>query len=101
MRWMPPDSPDSLVVPRSHAKCTMTRADHMRHSKTRALADGAMASLLAAMRYVRMPDVLPFFPVRSRLFAKYVALFVATVSLALLANGASEIWFLSREQEAS
>ena len=31
--------------------------------------------------------------VRSRLFLKYTVLFVAVVVLALLANGAFEVWF--------
>ena len=39
--------------------------------------------------------------VRSRLFVKYVALFVGVVTLALLANGASQIWFFSQEHRAS
>jgi signal transduction histidine kinase len=39
--------------------------------------------------------------VRSRLFVKYVALFVAVVLLALLANGAFEIWFSYQGQKAS
>jgi signal transduction histidine kinase len=39
--------------------------------------------------------------VRSRLFLKYVALFVAVVSLALLANGAFDIYFSYQEQKAS
>jgi GAF domain-containing protein/sensor histidine kinase YesM len=38
---------------------------------------------------------------RGRLFRKYVALFVAVVSIALLANGAFEIWFSYRDHEAS
>ncbi len=38
---------------------------------------------------------------RSRLFLKYVALFVAVVSLALLANGAFEIWFSYQDHKAS
>ncbi len=38
---------------------------------------------------------------RSRLFIKYVALFVAVVSLALIANGAFEIYFSYQEQKAS
>src|SRR5215470_8282781 len=80
---------------------TMRPGDPIGHSKTRALADGAMASIMAATRFIRMPEVLPFFPVRSRLFVKYVALFVTMVTVALLANGASEIWFLSQENEAS
>src|SRR5216683_8421319 len=79
----------------------MRLADPTRHSKTRALANGAMASMLVATRYIRMPEALPFLPVRSRLFVKYVALLVALVSVALLANGASEIWFFYREHKAS
>jgi signal transduction histidine kinase/CheY-like chemotaxis protein len=38
---------------------------------------------------------------RSRLFIKYVALLVAVVVLALLANGAFEIWFSYQEHKAS
>ena len=38
---------------------------------------------------------------RSRLFIKYVALFVTVVVLALLANGAFEIWFSYQEHKAS
>jgi len=38
---------------------------------------------------------------RSKLFIKYVALFVAVVVLALLANGAFEIWFSYREHKAA
>jgi signal transduction histidine kinase len=44
------------------------------------------------MRQIRMPDVLPFLPVRNRLFKKYVTFFVTLVSVALCANGAFEIW---------
>src|SRR5580698_2968553 len=39
--------------------------------------------------------------VRSRLFLKYIALFVAVVSLALIANGAFEVWFSYQEQKTS
>src|SRR6202167_728957 len=39
--------------------------------------------------------------VRSRLFIKYVALFVTVVSVALVANGAFEIWFSYQEHNAS
>ncbi len=39
--------------------------------------------------------------VRSRLFIKYVALFVAVVVLALVANGAFEIWFSYQAQKSS
>jgi signal transduction histidine kinase len=37
--------------------------------------------------------------VRGRLFRKYVALFVAVVSVALIANGLFEIWFSYREHQ--
>ena len=39
--------------------------------------------------------------VRSRLFIKYVSLFVAVVVLALVTNGAFEIWFSYQENKAS
>jgi two-component system, NtrC family, sensor kinase len=39
--------------------------------------------------------------VRSRLFVKYVALLVTVVVLALVANGAFEVWFSYQEQKAS
>jgi signal transduction histidine kinase len=38
---------------------------------------------------------------RGRLFRKYVAFFVAVIALALLLNGASEIWFSYQEHKAS
>ena len=39
--------------------------------------------------------------VRGRLFRKYVSFFVAAIALALLLNGASEIWFSYQEHKAS
>jgi two-component system, NtrC family, sensor kinase len=39
--------------------------------------------------------------IRSRLFIKYVALFVAVVAVALLANGSFEVFFYYREHKAS
>jgi signal transduction histidine kinase len=39
--------------------------------------------------------------VRSRLFIKYTVLFVAVVVLALLANGAFEVWFTYQEHKGS
>ena len=39
--------------------------------------------------------------IRGRLFRKYVALFVAVVCLALLANGLLEVWFSYQEHKAS
>jgi signal transduction histidine kinase len=38
---------------------------------------------------------------RGRLFRKYVSFFVAVIALALLLNGASEIWFSYQEHKAS
>ena len=37
---------------------------------------------------------------RSRLFTKYVALFVAVVAVALLSNGIFEVFFYYREHKA-
>jgi signal transduction histidine kinase len=39
--------------------------------------------------------------VRSRLFVKYVALLIAVVVLALVANGAFEVWFSYREHKSA
>jgi signal transduction histidine kinase len=39
--------------------------------------------------------------VRSRLFLKYIGLFVAVVSLALVVNGLFEVWFSYQEQKTS
>ena len=39
--------------------------------------------------------------IRTRLFTKYVALFVAVVAVALLANGLFEVFFYYREHKAS
>ena len=61
--------------------------------------DDAMSSVASPLAEA---DVTP--PRRAvgrRLFRKYVALFVAVVSVALLANGAFEIWFSYRDHEAS
>jgi signal transduction histidine kinase len=73
----------------------------MRHLTSGVFADGAAARMWAAMQRTGVPRVLRFLPVRSRLFIKYVALFVAMVLVTLLTNGASEIWFLNREHEVS
>jgi signal transduction histidine kinase/HAMP domain-containing protein len=59
----------------------------------RRFADNTAAVVAAAMHQIRMPDVLPFLPVRNRLFVKYVTLFVTLVFVALCANGVFEIWF--------
>jgi signal transduction histidine kinase len=45
--------------------------------------------------------VTPRTGIRSRLFAKYVALFVAVVGIALLSNGIFEVFFYYREHKAA
>jgi len=47
------------------------------------------------------PGATPGQGIRSRLFAKYVALFVAVVAIALLANGLFEVFFYYREHKAA
>src|ERR1700745_2741923 len=47
------------------------------------------------------PAAAPPDKIRGRLFRKYVVLFVAVVSLALLANGLLEMWFSYQEHKAS
>jgi hypothetical protein len=53
---------------------------------------------------VRQPDAIVSAEqgkIRGRLFRKYVALFVAVVCVALLANGLLEVWFSYQEHKAS
>ena len=52
-------------------------------------------------RLGRVGSVVGASTVRSRLFVKYVALFVTVVVLALVANGVFEIWFSYQEHKAS
>src|SRR5215468_9903401 len=66
-----------------------------------AFFEGATAWVLATMRNLTAPASVPFSRVRNRLFVKYVALFVALVSVALLVIGTTEIWFFYREDRAS
>jgi GAF domain-containing protein/sensor histidine kinase YesM len=55
-----------------------------------------------AMRMIGSDAATPRAPhPRGRLFRKYVALFVAVVAIALLANGLLEIWFSYREHQES
>jgi len=60
---------------------------------------GAFRALLGGLG--RAASAVGASTVRSRLFVKYVALFVAVVLLALLANGAFEVWFTYQAQKAS
>jgi signal transduction histidine kinase len=63
---------------------------------------GAAAIWLPASgRQRRASARSPFPEIRGRLFAKYVALFVGVVCVALLANGAFQIWFFFQEHRAS
>ncbi len=55
------------------------------------------ASIRRAVGFRRWPD----FHVRGRIFVKYVALFVAVVCIALLANGGFQMWFFYKEHTAS
>src|SRR5216684_1205985 len=47
------------------------------------------------------PGVEPSTKIRSRLFTKYVALFVSVVGIALLSNGIFEVFFYYREHKAA
>jgi signal transduction histidine kinase len=58
-----------------------------------------VARILAVLRQLAVPVALPLLRIRSHLFAKYVTLFVGLASVALLANGALEIWFFYREDK--
>jgi signal transduction histidine kinase len=60
-----------------------------------------MAWIPAAARGLATSSVATSVIMRSRLFRKYVALFVTVVFLALLINGLFEIWFYYRDHKAS
>ena len=47
------------------------------------------------------PAPMPAARVRNRLFSKYVGLFAAVVTLALLANGIFDVWFYYQEHKTS
>jgi signal transduction histidine kinase len=66
------------------------------------LANYRKGSLQAlARRFVRPASMFAAATMRSRLFLKYVSLFVAVVSLALVVNGLFEVWFTYQEQKTS
>jgi hypothetical protein len=56
------------------------------------------ASPVAGAEPASVPSVTK---IRSRLFTKYVALFVAVVAVALLSNGIFEVFFYYREHKAA
>ena len=59
-------------------------------------------TLAASPVAVAAPEAKPSAPkTRSRLFIKYVALFVAVVGVALLSNGIFEVFFYYREHKAA
>jgi signal transduction histidine kinase len=62
-------------------------------------AAGAMRS--AKVSENKASENKPSARIRSRLFTKYVALFVAVVAIALLSNGIFEVFFYYREHKAS
>ena len=47
------------------------------------------------------PSPMPAARVRNRLFSKYVGLFAAVVTVALLANGIFDVWFYYQEHKTS
>ena len=55
----------------------------------------------AANQNVMQTVARPGWRIRGRLFFKYVGLFLAVVFLALIANGAFEVWFTYQEHKAS
>jgi signal transduction histidine kinase len=57
--------------------------------------------LSASARERKAARIIPFSALRAPLFAKYVVLFVGVVCIALLVNGAAQIWFFFREHKAS
>ena len=65
--------------------------------------DSSEGRALAASSEAAAPPVqaAPGPKVRARLFAKYVALFVAVVGVALLSNGIFEVFFYYREHKAA
>jgi len=58
-------------------------------------------TLAAPPAAAAVPAAKPATRIRSRLFTKYVALFVAVVGVALLSNGIFEVFFYYREHKAS
>jgi signal transduction histidine kinase len=78
------------------------RGDRMRRGNLPHLAVGAvMRWIPAAARGLTPPLAGPAGIKRSRLFRKYVGLFVAVVFVALLTNALFEIWFSYRDHKTS
>src|SRR5262245_10350715 len=67
----------------------------------RSAADAVMRWIPAAARGLTSPLAAPSGMKRSRLFRQYVGLFAAVVCVALLTNGAFEVWFYYRDHKAS
>ena len=64
-------------------------------------AGGAKNWLRASRRRVMASIGDPNPEIRSRLFRKYVTLFVAVVCIALVVNGAFQIWFFDQQNNAA
>jgi signal transduction histidine kinase len=64
-------------------------------------ASAVPAWISAAARGLRTSRAAPSLIFRSRLYRKYVGLFVAVVCVALLTNGIFESWFYYRDHKAS
>ena len=62
---------------------------------------GVPSWISAAARGFTISSAAPSLIIRSRLYRKYVGLFVAVVCVALLTNGAFESWFYYRDHKAS
>src|ERR1700756_1703775 len=75
-------------------KLVMSISLHPDTSEGRTLAQSPLAG-------VARPRAAPVGRTRSRLFIKYVALFVAVVGVALLSNGIFEVIFYYREHKAA
>ena len=82
--------------------CSSGKAPRSSDDRMRALPDhrgGAVRGLTSRLGGIAAAAGTSI--VRSRLFIKYVALFVAVVSLALVANGVFDVYFSYQEQKAS
>jgi signal transduction histidine kinase len=77
------------------------RAETRAHRNPQSTVAEATLAPVAPERRNMTPSPTNSQGMRSRLFVKYVALFVGVVALALLANGASQIWFFFQEHRAS
>jgi two-component system NtrC family sensor kinase len=89
--WRPPALPHKTIAPVSCYLPSMSiTVPHAPEDRTLAAAPAANAAPGSGV-----------IKIRSRLFTKYVALFVAVVAVALLSNGIFEVYFYYREHKAA